>query len=368
MCAPTDNASSRKDGASTTRRRKHPDRLDTGPATKDTNSLSAPSAADTNGPNGVFSFPIASAALVVVMSVVMLEFSMWFPFNIPGVTHAAAVTYVPAAYEYDSEHTQFDNTYWTYGTDYLLVVVMTILAVRCLLAKAPDGDAAKNKASLRLRLYSAALLLCYAISTFAGGYAHQTFTDLESLNTTPFRFVWIICVGNVSFASCYMGLIGREVQQAFGVQNAMPLGFWWFWPMYGAYITVACAMGYFSYKRPACDIFIAGTSQFPSTIYCMLALGLRQWPSWTKGQKDGVSKSCVDRVHLVYRVMFYVGFIGNSPLLPMYPILVQNTNMTLAGINTLLHSWLLVTWGMQGLSLHHLCRAVSASDTKSLIS
>jgi hypothetical protein len=67
----------------------------------------------------------------------------------------------------------------------------------------------------------------------------------------------------------------------------------------------------------------------------------------------------MDKVLLRYKIMYCVGFIGNAPLLPMYPLLVQYTQMTLAGINTLLHSWLMIMWGMQGLSLWHLCKVVA---------
>ena len=66
----------------------------------------------------------------------------------------------------------------------------------------------------------------------------------------------------------------------------------------------------------------------------------------------------MDNVLLRYRIMYCVGFIGNAPLLPMYPVLVQYSGMSLAGINTLLHAWLMVMWGMQGISLFHLCRVV----------
>jgi hypothetical protein len=33
--------------------------------------------------------------------------------------------------------------------------------------------------------------------------------------------------------------------------------------------------------------------------------------------------------------------------------------MSLAGINTLLHSWLMAMWGMQGISLLHICSVVA---------
>ena len=277
--------------------------------------------------------------LVAFISFAVLEFSHWFPFSLFGLAHAfpkvesAAIgTYIPAWYQYDDELTHFDNTPWTYNTDYVLTVVMSVLAIICLRTRAPDDCPVKNKASLKLRLYSASLLICYGLSTLAGGWAHQHFTSIESLNTTRFRIFWYLCVGNVSFASCYMGLIGREVQKVFGVEGAVPLGPWWFWPVYGLYMNVACGLGYISFKRPACDIFIAGITQFPTTFYCLVALGIRKWPS------SHSNESPIGLVYLPYRLMYYIGFIGNAPLLPMYPLLVQYSGMSLAGINTLLHA------------------------------
>jgi len=48
----------------------------------------------------------------------------------------------------------------------------------------------------------------------------------------------------------------------------------------------------------------------------------------------------------------------------MYPLLVQHSGMSMAGINTLLHSWLLVMWGMQGVGLWHLCAAMGSYRPK----
>jgi len=293
--------------------------------------------------------------LVTTLSILVLKFSMWLPFNIPGVSSAAAQTYVPASYIYDEQSTRFDNTSWTYNTDYALTAVMTLLAVQCTRTASSTNKETNSATSFKLRMYSAALLLCYGISTLAGGWAHHHFSTIESLNTLQFRIFWIVCVGNVSFASCYMGLIGREVQKVFGVRGAIPLGPWWFWPVYGCYMAGACAIGYISFKRPACDIFIAGITQFPSTIYCLGSLGLRSWPD---------HHTPIERVHFSYRLMYYIGFIGNAPLLPLYPLLVQYTNWSLAGVNTFLHSWLLVMWGMQGVSLIHLCSAISSKGAK----
>lgn len=299
--------------------------------------------------------------LAAFLSVSILEFSLWFPFVLPGLVSASRETYIPAFFVYDDQHTKFDNTVWTYGTDYLLTVVMSILAIKCILARSDDDK--KNQRSLRLRLYSASLLICYAISTLAGAWAHQHFTSVESLNTFRFRVFWFLCVGNVSFASCYMGLIGREVQRNFGVPGAVPVGPWWFWPAYGCYMAAACGLGYISFKRPACDIFIAGCTQYPSTFYLIGGLIFRKWPQ--KSNKVVVGKeTAIELVSTMYRAMYYIGFISNAPLLPVYPILVQYTDMTLGGINTFLHTWLLVAWGMQGISLIHLCNAVSKGERR----
>lgn len=309
--------------------------------------------------NGGFATSVIQLLLVAFISVSVMEFASWLPFNIPGVASAALATYVPAWYQYDEVLTKFDNTAWTYGTDYALTAIMSVLAILCLLERSPDNSPRKDAASFKLRIYSASLLVCYGASTLAGGWAHQHFTTVDSLNTTKFWAMWCVCVGNVAFASCYMGLIGREVQRYFGVPGAIPLGPWWFWPVFGTYMAAACALGYISFKRPACDIFIAGITQFPSTFYLMATLGLRRWP------KSSTSKeSPIDLVRLSYRIMFYVGFIGNAPLLPMYPLLVQYSGMTMAGINTLLHSWLMIMWGMQGISLLHLCKAMSSYELK----
>ena len=173
-----------------------------------------------------FSTFLKAFLLVIFISVATLQFALWLPFNIPVVALAAIKTYVPAWYQYDVEHTKFDNTLWTYSTDYILTAVMLFLAIRCLMETAPDKCPRKDQASLKLRLYSASLLLCYGISTLAGGWAHQHITSIEMLHSVRFRVLWFLCVGNVSFASCYMGLIGREVQQVFGVRGAVPLGPW----------------------------------------------------------------------------------------------------------------------------------------------
>eukprot|EP00956_Cyclotella_meneghiniana_P026859 scaffold59130_cov34-Cyclotella_meneghiniana.AAC.1 len=131
-----------------------------------------------------------------------------------------------------------------------------------------------SKQTQKLRYYSAAMLTTYGLSTLAGGIAHQTVRGVDNLNTLHFKLLWIVCVGNVSFASCWMGLIGREIvsvvtgstddydsRRESSSSSSLPLGPWYIWPYYGCFMTAACALGYMSFKRPACDIFIAGITQ-----------------------------------------------------------------------------------------------------------
>jgi hypothetical protein len=295
---------------------------------------------------------------------------------------------------------------------------MFTMAHHCYYHGSDDDD---DISSHRLRLYTTSLLVCYGLSTLAGGYSHQYYIGTTALNNNMFRILWTITVGNVAFASCFMGLIGREVQLLFATTATagggdatdassshtrtttaaaaaattttttvaitkatsnrlqLPVGPIWFWPVYGTYMLLACALGYMSYKRPACDIFIAGITQFPTTAYCLLVLGLCTSSSSSsssssnklasvvvnktvEGGGSSSSSSPMDHVRLPYKIMFYIGFAGNAPLLPMYPILVQHTTLSLATINTLLHTNLLCMWGMQGLSVLHLIKAIGLHE------
>jgi hypothetical protein len=202
--------------------------------------LSSTDASSSSSSSSMLSFPLS-----MVLSMTSLHFSLWLPFAMPlfGISRAAQLTYVPASYAYDPTHTRFDNTIWTYGTDYALAFVMLILGISChrggtcrvasaaasggTIAKMPTSSSSTNSTSSRgLRAYSFGLLLCYSISTLFGGYAHMNYVGVNELNASGFRLVWSVTVGFVSFASCFMGLIGREVQDAFGARGALPLGPW----------------------------------------------------------------------------------------------------------------------------------------------
>lgn len=283
--------------------------------------------------------PVTSGAATAFA---MTAFALWFPFFL--APHAASKTYDWAFYTYDSSLSHFDNSPWTYGTDYALAVVMAAIAYSILRFYRPE-------VSDKLCLRSASLLLGYCASVTAGGYAHQNYITLESRNSLSFRLLWTICVGTVTAASCSMGMSGSEVIRRFQSDPnccphlrkvpVVPESFWW---TLGLAITAVCALGGMSFQRPACDIFIAGITQTPSTFYLMIFFFLVKHP----------------RVQFHGKVVGFVGFILNAPLLPMYPLLVQYTDLSLASVNTLLHCWLCVAWSMQGYSLRHMIQALVA--------
>jgi hypothetical protein len=272
-------------------------------------------------------------------------FSLWLPFFL--APEAASKTYDWAFYTYDAKISHFDNTVWTYGTDYALAVITGSLAISIL------GYSTKNNQSLSLR--SSALLLSYCASVTAGGLSHHFYLDLETRNSASFRFLWTICVGTVTLASIPMGLAGSKVLHQFQTQHPTachPLlkqvpvlsdVFWW---VFGLAVTAVCVWGGLSFQRPACDIFIAGITQTPSSFYIMIFYALVDHP----------------KVQKWVRMVGFVGFISNAPLLPMYPLLCQYTDWSLGSINTLLHCWLCVSWCMQGVSLRHMVWALQQDD------
>lgn len=270
----------------------------------------------------------------LALSVVL--FSVYFPFLL--APYAASKTYHFAFYEYDPDISHFDNSIWTYGTDYFLSLSMAILA-----ATIPTTHSRTSLHAFRSR----GLLACYLLSVLAGGLAHQFYTTHTDRKHWTFRLLWTLCVGTVTYASSFMGSIGTQLvrldhQEGFKWIPLIREPFWW---TFGICTTLICVAGGFSFHRPACDIFVAGITQFPSTFY-MMAILFKGLPT-----AKGLTK--------MERLTGILGFILNAPLLPMYPLLVQYTNMSLAAVNTFLHSWLLVAWGMQGIALRAVERSVA---------
>ena len=258
----------------------------------------------------------------MVLSCITVVFSLHFPFIIQPTE--APVVYLQASYRYDPAVSFFDNSVWTYGTDYILAVVMSILAYRCAYAGS-DRVVLQRKA--------AGLFTCYAISVTAGGIAHQFYTTIEERNSLSFRLLWTLCVGTVTAAGGFMGACGAEISGAFlGVFRTSG----WVWAGFAALTTAFCAGGMMSFQRPAADIFVAGITQFPSTLVIVEAAMAKCW-------KNNLS--------VIYTGMCAVGFSMNAPLLPLYAFLLYHTSWSLPAVNTLLHCWLCITWSMQAISL-----------------
>lgn len=300
------------------------------------------------------SFHITAGSL---FSAAVAGFSLYFPFLLAPV--AALKTYHFANWNYDDKSSHFDNTAWTYGTDYFLAACMMllILSIPC----------HKQSSFYHAGWLSCGLLATYMISVLAGGVAHQFYTTIESQNSLSFRLIWTVCVGAVAAASGFMGPTATELlcldHHSVDVvihhsgstlsKNSKPSLLMlpiipdWFWRAYAVCVTSIVIAGGFSFQRPACDIFVVGITQFPSTFYMMLIL-------FASLQKCEMTNRM--------RVAGCCGFILNAPLLPMYPILVQYTDWNLGSINTLLHSWLLVAWTLQGWTLRHVGHAVMKAE------
>ena len=106
-----------------------------------------------------------------------------------------------------------------------------------------------------------------------------------------------------------------------------------------------CNIGGVSMKRPACDIFIAGVTQtWPST-YIFLVLISNTWTTQHKSGREEVT---------VGQILMMVGFYFNAPLFFLYPLL-DSWKLQLGSINAFLHSWLCISWTMQGIGMLLFC-------------
>ena len=274
---------------------------------------------------------------------------------------AAKATYQYALFDYDPSLTHFDNTIGTWGTDYFLAFVMGVHIWRFPSTKRTTklgSSHTKTSASHIHTRRSQGMLVCYLLSVLAGGLAHQFYTTIESRSHWTFRFLWTICVGTVTLASSFMGSIATEMNHIDRGEPSdgrkgnlvLPIIPTWFWIGFGICSTLVVIFGGMSFQRPACDIFMAGVTQIPSTFYvmAMYGLGLVEYP---------ISKST--------RAIGCIGFILNAPLLPMYPLLVQYTNLDLGSVNLLLHTWLFVAWSLQGMTLRQVAIALDEHESTS---
>jgi len=234
--------------------------------------------------------------------------------------------YISANYSF--HHKTFANDWGTIGTDYGLAVAMFLPALH-LLRSSPQS-------SRDLSLPAACLLLLYSLSVITGGACHHSFTTLESMNTATFRALWTVCVGSVTAAGAFLGICGSALAK---VSSESPNRLFrvlivprWWWYLYGGALTALVAAGRFSMERPAADIFLAGITQTPPTVYTVVAMASNSWGAGT----------------LKARLQLAVGSFLNAPLLPLYGILVRR-GLPLGVVNTILHCNLLLAWGLQAM-------------------
>ena len=307
-----------------------------------------------------------------VMSLFFAILAAYLPYFL--APKAAEATYQYAYYVYDRNLSYFDNTFWTWGTDYILAFAMGTL-----IWSFPRSTKGKQTSASRVQTRrSQGMLLSYLLSVLAGGLAHQFYTTFESRHHWSFRFLWTICVGTVTIAPAFMGTVATELNHidwetrgsehseltsrnepkggfsslVFYDRNGMvllPHVPTWLWSGYAFCSTMIVILGGMSFERPACDIFIAGITQSPSTFYVMALLffGLVRHPvsRWT-------------------RIVGTIAFIMNAALLPLYPLLVQYTDWELGTVNLFLHCWLFVSWSNQGITLRQLAIAVDEYESK----
>lgn len=305
--------------------------------------------------------PVVKSLFIFIWFVVTI-LSMFLAAFIPRLqSQAGRDTFLHAGFNYDERNTFFDNTFLTYGTDYMITVCMFYAVYKCLFAtsilKVDDNELMSDLSLSRgLRISSSLLFMSYGLSVLAGGIAHQFYVNLEDLNSISFRILWTVCVGCVTAAGGFMGACGSAIY--FRLNQSMPQEMvrfrmvyipYAYWIFYGGCMTIWCILGGISYKRPACDIFVAGTTQFVPTVYLVMTVLSVRWSS------SKVATFPIELVKKGYRLCIIIGFFLNAPLLPMYPLMVQYTSLSLGVVNALLHLNLTLAWGLQAIGIHHFC-------------
>jgi len=285
------------------------------------------------------------AGSLPVLLVFILGFARVFPpltavFSGKGLYTYAGFTYGPG--------TEFDTTFLTWGTDYLIAVVMGRFAwniYKC----------TRNQRNARLILASTLLIGSYSLSTLAGALAHHFMST--KLNTALFRTTWRICVGSVAAAGGFMGAAATELakqpvrpegatdeERRAALNFTMPVVPQFCWVAYSLFFFSVDMTGFFSMKRPACDIFLVGVTQAPPTVYLVCVLYARK--SWTRFNVGKRTR----------RILLF-GALVNILLLPGYDFM-NSLNPPLGVANLILHSTLLVSWGSQAFSLLRFCRGL----------
>lgn len=276
------------------------------------------------------------------------QFSLHFPSLL--TPEAAKATYIPASFSYNLPDSIFCDSAWTYLTDYGLGAVMMYLANKIRVSATNDDDDNNNAVAMHLKHLGFALMTMYAIQFTVAGVLHQFMGSFESRNTAMFRVLWTVVVTMVSASGGVIGAFASKLaKEALNVsQQYVPND--WFWAGYIIIITAITVSGRISYQRPAADTFVAGTSQAGSTFFLIGVVALM---GRTKNPRTGNAKnefSVLDQARCI------LGFLLNSFLLPGYALALYHTKVSVAQLNTTMHSWLCLCYTLQGLSLSKIVR------------
>lgn len=288
---------------------------------------------------------LVSAPAAISLASGMLSVGRWLP--LVSTPEASSKTYEAASWDYDPTTSHFDNSPWSYCTDYVIAVGMVAYS-SSVLALSQRGN------TDRLCVRVAALASMCMMSVAAGGFCHQSYTTVESRNSLSFRVLWTLCVGAIPLGNIWMGWCASEIVRKFQSERlissafrklpVIPESFWFIYGMCGFLFT---AWGRMSHQRPACDLFVAAVTQAPPYYYMVAILSFLDHP----------------KVDFNVRLWGIVGLNCHSPLLPLYPMLVQYTDWSLGSINTLLHTWLAVSWSLQAYAFYRIIRSISKPKT-----
>lgn len=257
--------------------------------------------------------------------------------------------YVPANFKYDYL-TRFDDSFLTWGTDFVLAGIMGYLGY--LIHRADSGTLNRNVGRL-----GAFLMALYSASTFSGAVCHLFLPGLEKMNTWYFRALWRVCVGTVAFAGGNIGAVATELallsntekDGQFFTAPVIPHFVWFSWSVFFFGVVF---WGLFSMKIPACDIFLTGVTQVIPTVYLVVVLYSRR--SWKKFKIGSLA-----------RQIFLFGALANIPLLPGYD-LFNFLDLPLGIINLILHTNLAFAWSAQGYSILKFKRGVQKYEIEAM--
>eukprot|EP00542_Grammatophora_oceanica_P009575 CAMPEP_0194033638 /NCGR_PEP_ID=MMETSP0009_2-20130614/6247_1 /TAXON_ID=210454 /ORGANISM="Grammatophora oceanica, Strain CCMP 410" /LENGTH=450 /DNA_ID=CAMNT_0038674353 /DNA_START=33 /DNA_END=1385 /DNA_ORIENTATION=- len=344
------------------------------------NDVSAKSASTTSAAISITKL-LLSFGFGGVAAIASYQFALKFPFLLTPA--AAKATYIPASFSYTLPESIFCDSAWTYLTDYGLGAVMIVLANKIRKSTSMPSSSSSSmpgqqnsNASMRLKHLGSALMVMYAIQFTVAGVLHQFMGSFESRNTLLFRTLWTVVVTMVSASGGVIGAFASELARESGVlsktrggASIMQIPNGSFWMGYIAIITGITVSGLISFQRPAADTFVAGTSQAGSTFFL---IGIVALMATTMGRRrtttDDVDVASSDRENqqltMLDHALCILGFLMNSLLLPGYALALYHTKISVAQLNTTMHSWLCLCYTLQGLSLSKIVKVFGEKERK----